>query len=44
VCLLRAQESLRVPLIVHAADYASDEQENKSPLWTLTTKVGFEKA
>ena len=37
----RAQESLRVPLIVNAADFAEEQQ--KSPLWVLTTKAGYEK-
>ncbi len=38
------QESLRVPLIVHAADYADKHQEGKgAALWLLTTKAGFEK-
>lgn len=37
------EESLTVPLIEHAADYAEDGSGKASPLWTLTTKVAFEK-
>jgi hypothetical protein len=39
------QDSLKVPLIVHAADYtgSAEEEAQQSPLWALTTKVGFEK-
>ncbi|CAL8462066.1 g1597 [Coccomyxa elongata] len=37
------EESLTVPLIEHAADYAEDGSGKASPLWTLTTKVSFEK-
>lgn len=33
------QESLRVPLIVSAADYA--DVAEKEPLWTLSSKVAF---
>lgn len=41
--LTAVQESLTVPLIEHAADYAEDGSGKASPLWTLTTKVSFEK-
>ncbi|EIE24363.1 hypothetical protein COCSUDRAFT_47246 [Coccomyxa subellipsoidea C-169] len=37
------EESLRVPLIEHASDYAEAGAAKASPLWTLTTKVAFEK-
>ncbi|KAK9906469.1 hypothetical protein WJX75_002462 [Coccomyxa subellipsoidea] len=37
------EESLTVPLIEHAADYTEAGSEKASPLWTLTTKVAFEK-
>ena len=30
-----------MPLIVSAADFAEEQQ--KSPLWVLTTKAGYEK-
>lgn len=43
LALTVVQESLTVPLIEHAADYAEDGSGKASPLWTLTTKVAFEK-